>query len=238
MFSQLTLWLSPLFGLMSSGALALLGIVLWRGELCAGQHSRISQHLASVWIFAALALLLAGSRDAAIGLLVSGALAVFGGLALSVMQSRLEGKRSLPSLWWWAPGLPLAVFALQLATLQGWGLALSQALLLGAVLAHLILLRARHRLQAFNLLLPLLGLLGAMLGLLWLAVLTLRAADTAHLATLAPWVIGYCLVLLVGLLTWFSPLLLRRDSAPVVASSSMVLLLLSQCMASWLFGLI
>ena len=45
--------------------------------------------------------------------------------------------------------------------IQGWLSGLLQMTVLGAAFAHLMLLRARHRLQAFNLLLPVAGLITA-----------------------------------------------------------------------------
>ena len=50
MFVQLPFWLFPLTGLMALGALIALGIVLWRGDICPGQRSRISQQLFSIWV--------------------------------------------------------------------------------------------------------------------------------------------------------------------------------------------
>ena len=65
MFVQLPFWLFPLTGLMALGALIAVGLVLWRGDLCPGQRSRITNQLFSIWVITGLSLLLlfAGCRS-------------------------------------------------------------------------------------------------------------------------------------------------------------------------------
>ena len=82
-----------------------------------------------------------------------------------------RGKRAIPATLLWLPAMPLALYGLGLMQIQGWLGGLLQMVLLGSAFAHLMLLRARHRLQAFNLLLPWRGLVSAILSLIWLAVL-------------------------------------------------------------------
>lgn len=237
MFAQLIPWLYPLLGLMACGALFLLGVVLWKGDLCPGQRARISTQIFSVWVMTALSVLLALSAGAPLWLIAPAGGAVIAGFALAIFQSRLEAKRSIPSGWFAVPALPLALYGLLLVAREG-GAALSQLIVLGCAFAHLMLLRARHRLQAFNLLLPLGGLVGALAGLVWLGVVTLMQQDAALLDTLIPWVLGYSLLMIMGLGTWFFPLLSRRDNAPVVLSTTLFILLLSQCAGARLFALI
>lgn len=237
MFAQLTLWLFPLFGLMASGALLLLGVVLWKGDLCPGQRARITTQLFSVWVMTALSVMLGLSAGAPLWLIAPGGMAVIAGFTLSILQSRLDAKRSIPSRWIGVPALPLVVYGALLVAEQS-GAALSQLIVLGCAFAHLMLLRARHRLQAFNLLLPLGGLMGALAGLLWLGAMTLMQQDVALLDTLIPWVLGYSLLMVLALGIWFLPLLSRRDTAPVVLSSALFTLLVSQCAGARLFGLL
>ena len=212
MFVQLPFWLFPLTGLMALGALIALGIVLWRGDICPGQRSRISQQLFSIWVITALSLMLAVEAKAA--------------------QSRLEGKRSVPSTLLWLPALPLALYGIGLLQLQGWVSGLLQMAILGAAFAHLMLLRARHRLKAFNTLLPLAGLVGAMASLVWLAVLVGWQGSEANLDALIPAVVTQAALLVASLLLWFSPLYLQRDTAPVVVSTSLCGLLIAQIAAT------
>lgn len=238
MFSQLTLWLYPLFGLMACGALLVLGLIVWRAGICPGQRARIMRQSASVWVMTALSAMLAASAQGPGWLVLCGALAAIGGLGLSGWQARLEGKRSIQSRWLLGPGALLGVYALGLIPGLGWGASLSILVVLGAALAHLILLRARHRLSAFNLLLPIAGLAGALLGLLVLGSLAWLQPDQGLLDTLLPWVLGYAGLMLAGLLIWVSPLLAERDNAPPVLSAALGVLLLAECAASRLFLLI
>lgn len=169
MFVQLPFWLFPLTGLMALGALIAVGLVLWRGDLCPGQRSRITTQIFSVWVITGLSLMLAIEAGIEGWLIWSGGAALILGVVLSLAQSRLEGKRAIPASLLWLPALPLALYGAGLLQIQGWLGGLLQMVLLGSAFAHLMLLRARHRLQAFNLLLPLAGLVAAMLSLIWLA---------------------------------------------------------------------
>ena len=232
MFVQLPFWLFPLTGLMALGALIALGIVLWRGDICPGQRSRISQQLFSIWVITALSLMLAVEAKAASWLIWSGGVALVLGVGLSLAQSRLEGKRSVPSTLLWLPALPLAVYGFGLLQLQGWVSGLLQMAMLGAAFAHLMLLRARHRLQAFNTLLPLAGLVAAILSLLWLAVLVGWQGSSASLDALIPGVLTQAALLIAALLLWFSPLYRQQETAPVVVSTALCGLIIAQIAAT------
>lgn len=97
MFVQLPFWLFPLTGLMALGALIAVGLVLWRGDLCPGQRSRITTQLFSVWVITGLSLMLAVEAKVAGWLIWSGGAALVLGIVLSLVQSRLEGKRAIPA---------------------------------------------------------------------------------------------------------------------------------------------
>ncbi|MGL5223905.1 MAG: hypothetical protein ACRC8Q_00970 [Aeromonas sp.] len=235
MFIQLPFWLFPLTGLMALGALIALGIVLWRGDLCAGQRARISQQIFSIWVITALSLMLASAAQAASWLLYCGGTSLLLGVGLSLAQSRLEGKRSLPAVLLWLPALPLAAYGVGLLQVQGWISGLLQMVILGAAFAHLMLLRARHRLQAFNLLLPLAGLLGTIASLIWLVILLAwqpESVTAAQADALIPAVLTEVSLLVASLLLWFSPIYLQRDTAPVVVSTTLCGLLIAQIAAT------
>ncbi|HEH9402006.1 TPA: hypothetical protein SIA35_004115 [Aeromonas sobria] len=232
MFVQLPFWLFPLTGLMALGALIALGIVLWRGDICPGQRARVNQQLFSVWVITALSLMLAIEAKAASWLVWSGGASLVLGVVLSLLQSRLEGKRSIPSALLWLPGMPLALYGVGLLQVQGWISGLLQMTMLGAAFAHLMLLRARHRLTAFNTLLPLAGLAGAIISLIWLAVLVAWQGGAANLDALIPAVLTQAGLLVVSLLLWFSPLYLQRETAPVVVSTALCGLLIAQIAAT------
>ncbi|MGL6488383.1 hypothetical protein ACSZNF_15760 [Aeromonas hydrophila] len=232
MFVQLPFWLFPLTGLMALGALIALGLVLWRGDLCPGQRSRITTQLFSVWVITGLSLMLAVEAKAADWLIWSGAAALILGVVLSLAQSRLEGKRAIPATLFWLPAMPLLVYGIGLLQIQGWLGGLLQMVLLGAAFAHLMLLRARHRLQAFNTLLPLAGLVAAILSLLWLAVLVGWQGNDASLDALIPAVLTQAALLIAALLLWFSPLYRQQETAPVVVSTALCGLIIAQLAAT------
>ena len=232
MFVQLPFWLFPLTGLMALGALITLGIVLWRGDICPGQRARINQQLFSVWVMTALSLMLAIEAKAAGWLLWSSGISLVLGVALSLAQSRLEGKRSIPGILLWLPALPLALYGVGLLQQQGWFSGLLQLAMLGSAFAHLMLLRARHRLSAFNTLLPLAGLVGAIISLIWLAVQVTLQEGAVHLEGLIPGVLIQASLLVASLLLWFSPLYLQRESAPVVVSTALCGLVIAQIAAT------
>lgn len=232
MFVQLPFWLFPLTGLMALGALIALGLVLWRGDLCPGQRSRITTQLFSVWVITGLSLMLAVEAKAADWLIWSGAAALILGVVLSLAQSRLEGKRAIPATLFWLPAMPLLIYGIGLLQIQGWLGGLLQMVLLGAAFAHLMLLRARHRLQAFNTLLPLAGLVAAILSLLWLAVLVGWQGSSAGLDALIPAVLTQAALLIATLLLWFSPLYRQQETAPVVVSTALCGLIIAQLAAT------
>ncbi|MFQ2214432.1 hypothetical protein [Aeromonas dhakensis] len=232
MFVQLPFWLFPLTGLMALGALIALGLVLWRGDLCPGQRSRITTQLFSVWVITGLSLMLAVEAKAADWLIWSGAAALILGVVLSLAQSRLEGKRAIPATLFWLPAVPLLVYGIGLLQIQGWLGGLLQMVLLGAAFAHLMLLRARHRLQAFNTLLPLAGLVAAILSLLWLAVLVGWQGSGVGLDALIPGVLTQAALLIAALLLWFSQLYRQQETAPVVVSTALCGLIIAQLAAT------
>ncbi|MEG0009531.1 MAG: hypothetical protein RR721_03230 [Aeromonas sp.] len=233
MFVQLPFWLFPLTGLMALGALIALGLVLWRGDLCPGQRSRITTQLFSIWVITGLSLMLAIEAGVKGWLIWCGGAALILGIALSLVQSRLEGKRAIPGTLLWLPAMPLALYGLGLMQIQGWLGGLLQMVLLGAAFAHLMLLRARHRLQAFNTLLPMTGLAAAVGSLLWLVALLLMAQPSeALLDTLLPWILTQSGLLIAALLLWFTPLYRQQETAPVVLSVTLCGLLIAEVAAT------
>ncbi|UNP90041.1 hypothetical protein MNZ22_07155 [Aeromonas encheleia] len=232
MFVQLPFWLFPLTGLMALGALIALGLVLWRGDLCPGQRSRITTQLFSIWVITGLSLMLAMEAGMKGWLIWCGGAAMILGIVLSLAQSRLEGKRAIPSSLLWLPAMPLALYGLGLLQIQGWLSGALQMVLLGSAFAHLMLLRARHRLQAFNTLLPMAGLVAAILSLIWLAVLVGWQGHGASLDALIPGVLTQAGLLIAALLLWFSPFYRQQETAPVVVSTTLCGLIIAQLAAT------
>ena len=158
------------------------------------------------------------------------------GIVLSLVQSRLEGKRAIPATLLWLPAMPLALYGLGLMQIQGWLGGLLQMVLLGSAFAHLMLLRARHRLQAFNLLLqpcaapggarlrhPESYLAGGAGGL---------AGEQRRARPADPRVVTQAGLLVAALLLWFSPIYRQQGDGPVVVSVTLCGLIIAQIAAT------
>lgn len=210
--------------LSAVAALALLVWVLKNGELCPGQRRRIGDGIMSVWAVFGLALMLGVEAGAPAFMLWLGGATLAVGLGTVLYQARLQGKRSLGVSWQY----PALVLALLYGVLVGWRMGPGWALLAagagGCVFAHLIMVRARHRLQAFNLLLP---LAGSAFGVLWLLALAVRAAGVND-AGLEPLILPFVQVsaaVLIGALVWMLPLLRKEQTKPPVIAVTALLIL-------------
>lgn len=216
-----------LYAPLALTAVAALGLLIWvlrNGDLCPGQRRRISDGLLSAWAVFGLALMLGVEAGAPRPLLWLGGLALAAGLGSVLYQARLQGKRSL-GLSWHYPALGLAVlYGLWLGWLMGPGWALLAAGCGGCVFAHLIMVRARHRLQAFNTLLP---LAGSLFGICWLLALLVRTLglDEAQLQGLVMSFVQVSAAVLIGALVWFAPLLSKEQTKPPVIAVAALLMI-------------
>ncbi|MGO4998893.1 hypothetical protein [Oceanisphaera sp. W20_SRM_FM3] len=209
--------------LTAIGALLVLILVLAKGDLCPGQRRRISDGLMSVWAVLGLSLMLAVEAQAPPLMLWWGGLTLALGIGVLVYQARLAGKRSL-SLSWQLPALILA------AGLGGWILIRvgpAGLFMLGAggcVFGQLIMVRAKHRLQAFNLLLPLVGVSCALLFILMLLGQAAWAGEAVNLDSLVLVFSQVCTAVLLGALVWLWPVFRKEaTSAPVLAVASLLI---------------
>ncbi|MFD1009576.1 MULTISPECIES: hypothetical protein [Oceanisphaera] len=220
-----------LFAPLVLTAIAALGLLLWilrNGDLCPGQRRRISDGLISVWAVFGLALMLSVEANVPNFMLWLGGATLIAGLSAALYQSRLQGKRSLPLSWHW-PALGLALcYGVALLLREGAG-ALLMAGAGGCVFTHLIMVRAKHRLQAFNLLLPLVGIGFAIGWLLLLLAQTLwiqsdphTLLDTSRLIT--PFG-QMCAAILLGGIIWLLPLLRKEQTKPPVVAVAALLML-------------
>lgn len=210
--------------LTAIGALAVLLLVLLKGDLCPGQRRRISDGLMSVWAVLGLSLMLAVEAQVPELMLWWGGLTLLFGIGVLVYQARLEGKRSL-SLQWQIPALVLA------AGLGVWILVRvgpTSVFMLGAggcVFGHLIMVRAKHRLQAFNLLLPLAGVCFSLAFVLMLLGQAGWQGDAAQVESLVLPFAQVCAAVLLGALVWLWPVFRKEaTSAPVLAVASLLIL--------------
>lgn len=220
----------PLLVLMPIAALGFLALVLSKGEVCPGQRKRITENMISIWSVLALGLMMGIETYATTATLVVGFAAVITGILLNILQSRLEGKRAIPSTWFRLPIGLSAITALLLLWQQQQPLLVLEALLLGAVFAHVALLRARHRLQAFNTILPVVGIVAGMLLMLGLLVQAWVSGNPELLASVQDFVIYRAVLLLIALALWTTPLYSKQTYTPQIVSITTVLLLFSEVM--------
>lgn len=220
----------PILTLMPIAASGFLALILTKGEICPGQRKRISENMISIWAVLALGLMMGVEAYASLYTLVFGGVAVLSGIALNLLQARLAGKRSVPGHWLKVP-IFLALAA-GLILLWQWQqpVLLLEALLLGAVFAHVILLRANYRLTAFNTILPAVGLVCAVLLMLSLGLIAYLSGDPAALVQVQSFVIYRALILLAALGIWGIPLFSQHKYSPNLVSVTTVLLLFSEVM--------
>ncbi|ART79209.1 hypothetical protein [Oceanisphaera avium] len=210
--------------LSAIGALALLVLVLMKGDLCPGQRRRISDGLVSVWAVLGLSLMLGVEAKVPSLMLGWGALTLIMGLAVLVYQARLAGKRSLSITWQW----PASLMAAGLAVWIMFRVGPAGLFMLGAggcVFGHLIMVRAKHRLQAFNVLLPLVGVGFSLLFTLVLVVQASIQADALVIESLV-WPFGQlCGLVLAGALVWLWPVFRKEATSPPVLAVATLLIL-------------
>lgn len=218
----------PLLVLMPVAAGLFLALVLSKGEVCPGQRKRITENMISIWSVLALGLMMGIEKYATTAILITGFTAVIIGILLNVMQSKLEGKRAIPSTWLRLPISLSAVTGLLLLWQQQQPLLLLEAVLLGAVFAHVALLRARHRLQAFNTILPIVGIAAGILLMLGLLLQAWLHATPEVLISVQDFVIYRAIILLIALGLWTTPLYKKQAYTPQIVSITTVLLLFSE----------
>lgn len=218
----------PVLVLMPIAAACFLALVLAKGEVCPGQRKRITENMISIWAVLALGLMMGVENYANTATLFVGGSAVVSGIMLNLMQARLDGKRSIPTHWLRLPIGLAVITGLLLLWQQQQPILLLEAVLLGAVFAHVILLRAKHRLQAFNVILPVVGIVTSVLLMLGLLLMAWLSAEPALLDALQNFVIYRALILLLALGIWSIPLYSKQAYTPNLVSVATVLLLFSE----------
>lgn len=218
----------PLIVLMPIAASGLLALVLSKGEVCPGQRKRITENMISIWAVLALGLMLGVESYANTATLIVGGIAVIFGILLNLLQARLEGKRAIPSSWLRLPIGLAGITGLLVLWQQQQLMLLLESLLLGAVFAHVILLRSKHRLEAFNTLLPVMGIVVGILLMLGLLLNSWLYAEPEQLSILQDFVIYRAVLLLLALGLWTTPLYSKTPFTPQLVSITTVLLLFSE----------
>ncbi len=191
MIQQLLLTFPP----MLFGAQALLTLVLIKGDICPGQRGRLHKMLPSIgtlWLAVA-------------SLRIEAFLTVF---AIFYFFSQVQTKKTREKGPLWAlhlaNGLAFVYVTIQVFEQPHWASSAVTALMvlfLGAVFAHLLLVIARSRLQAFHRILPVTGVVSGML----LVVMMLFSAyqlDEAALNSVTQPILASLAMLITAIVVW------------------------------------
>ncbi|MEF1283156.1 hypothetical protein QTN94_04015 [Vibrio sp. M250220] len=212
--------LLAVFAPMLLGAQLILTLILVKGDICPGQRGRIHKMLPTLAI-----LWLAVSSLRIEAMMVVFAIAYF------YTQVQTKKTRDQGPLWvmYLANGLALAYVGIEVTTQSSLAASLSvliQVFLLGAILAHLLLTIARTRLQAFHRILPVTGVVAAML--MSLAILLKASGLPAEALTniTQPLLVGLAL-LITAVVIWCWHMLTSKEINKLQLAMALAFLLLS-----------
>lgn len=218
----------PILGLAPFFALAIICLILKFGQLCPGQHSRIQGELITIWTVLFVSIMMAVETTLATPVLVIGALGGVYGMLLSIWQGKLPNKRAIPdkAIYWSL--LPIGIYALGVLVNQGNVFVVLPMIVTGAVLAQLLLVKAKHRLESFNRLLPMLGVVVSVIGLGFLGFLLMTLPDPSMIDTVSSQLLWFFGFLLVGLALWLLPLFSGDAQSYTLLGVATFLILISQ----------
>mgnify|MGYP000020275737 CR=1 FL=1 len=212
--------LLAVFAPMLLGAQLILTLILVKGDICPGQRGRIHKvlpTLAILWLAVA-------------SLRIEAMMVVFA-IAYFYTQVQTKKTRDKGPIWvmYLANGLALAYVAIEVTTQASLAASLSvvvQVFLLGAMLAHLLLTIARTRLQAFHRILPVTGVVAAML--MSLAILLKAAGLPAETLTAVtqPLLVGFAL-LITSVVIWCWHMLSSKEIKKIQLAIALAFLLIS-----------
>jgi len=218
----------PILSLMPFCALAIICIILKYGQLCPGQHSRIQGELITLWTVLFVAIMIGAETTTSTWVLVIGGLGGVYGILLSIWQGKLPNKRAIPDKAIYASLVPIGLYSMAVIAQQPSWFVLLPMLITGGVLANLLLVKARHRLEAFNRLLPFSGIFFTMLSLVIVSLLIYVGGEALFNSDMQRdmmWALGF-LVLGVGL--WILPSISRNPQSHTLLGVATFLLLIAQ----------
>ncbi|CAG9297691.1 hypothetical protein [Celerinatantimonas diazotrophica] len=189
----------------------LLMLVHYRGQICAGQRSRLSQQFGTLWSLSSLGLVstIVAQRHAWL-IIILLTVSVLCGWILSIKQLRLANKRTLDTRIWWLSGAPLIAAALIISAHHRYSIL---AMLLAALaVTHWIMVKAKHRLSAFDRILPICAIAVLALTVCLCALQIYQYGEQPLLAALTHKFIHLVGFSLAGMLIWLLPLL--KDMEP------------------------
>lgn len=221
----------PVLSLMPVWALLVICWILHKGQLCPGQRSRIQGELITLWTVLFVGLMMGFESLVPGWVMVLGAIGGGYGLLLSIWQSKLPGKRSIPDKAIFGALVPLGLFALGVLVSYGSVMPVLMMMVAGTAFCHLIIVKARHRLEAFNLLLPTFGVVIAILCLFIVAIIAALSDPqevTSQLISDLLWYIGF---LVAAIFLWLTPLVSKRENSHTLLGVATFLLFISQVLA-------
>lgn len=196
--------LLTVFAPMLLGAQLLLTLILIKGDICPGQRGRIHKVLPSLAI---MWLAVASVR-------IEAMMVVF---AIGYFYTQVQTKKTREKgpIWvmYLANGLALAYVAIEVGSQTSMAASLSvlvQVVLLGGLLAHLLLTIARTRLQAFHRILPVSGVIAAMLMSLAVLLKVQGMGNDVLAAVTQPLLVGFVLML-SAVVVWSWHMLASRE---------------------------
>lgn len=180
---------------MLLGAQLILTLIMVKGEICPGQRGRVHKVLPAVAV-----LWLAVASIHLDALLIAGAIIYF----CSKVQTKKTRDEGPLTVMYGADILAFASVLWQSFQYGHWSAGVAHfvsLLVLGGIFAHLMMTIARSRLQAFNRLLPVGGILGAMLVALCIVPFAYHL-EPIELSQLTHQVLTYFALLVIGIIIW------------------------------------
>lgn len=222
--------LLAVFAPMLLGAQLILTMILIKGDICPGQRGRIHKILPTLVV---LWLAVASLR-------IEAMMVVFA-IAYFYTQVQTKKTRDQGPMWvmYMANGLALAYVAIEISAQASLAAGLSvliEIFLLGTMLAHLLLTVARTRLQAFHRILPVSGIVAAMLMSLAILLKAWGLPAETLTAVTQPLLAGFA-VLISAVVIWCWHILSSKEVNKMQLGIALVLLLMSTASNQALFTL-
>ncbi len=226
MIQQLLLTFPP----MLFGAQALLTLLLIKGDICPGQRGRLHKMLPAIGV---MWLAVASLR-------IEAFMVVF---AIFYFYSQVQTKKTREKGPLWilhlANGLAFAYLTIQIAEQPNWPSAAAMALMtffLGASFAHLLLIIARSRLQAFHRILPVTGIVSGMLLVIAALFSSYQLDETTLSAATQPILIAL-VMLIASIVVWCWHIFTHKAPTKAQLTVSFLLALASMTSLQSLFAL-
>ncbi|MGF1911366.1 hypothetical protein L4C38_18235 [Vibrio kasasachensis] len=210
--------LLAVFAPLLLGAQIILTLVLVKGEICPGQRGRIHKMLPTL---ALLWLAVASLKMQAF--MVSAALVYF----FSQVQTKKTRERGPLWVLYLANGLALAYVGIMISeqpSVAAGAYVVMQIFLLGACFAQLLLVIARSRLQAFQRILPIVGVVSVMLTSLTILLSVYGLAEAQLQMIMMP--IFTTLAFMIGAaIVWCIPLFVTKPATKAQLTLTLLMLI-------------